>query len=90
MISSNSRYASDTVTTVDVDGRARQVILLNPPAASTFNYVSHVVSAADTIDGLAYAYFGDATQWWQIANVNPEVIQWDNLTPGTSIRIPVI
>jgi Phage Tail Protein X len=90
MISSNSRYADDVVTTVDVSGGSRQVILLNPPVASTFNYTAHVVSGAETIDGLAYAYFGDATQWWQIADINPEILDWNNLTPGTTIRIPVI
>lgn len=90
MIASNSRYVDDTVTTVDVDGTSRQVIILNPPAVSTFSYVSHVYSAAETIDGLAYSYFGDATQWWQIADVNPEIVDWNNIPPGTSIRIPVI
>lgn len=87
-IAANSRYASSDIVTFDVDGNSRQVIMPTAPTVSTFSYLAHVYSADETIDGLAYTYFGDATQWWQIANVNPEIMDWNNLVPGTTIRIP--
>lgn len=90
MIFSNSRYASNTVITVDVDGASRQVILPAIPSTTTFSYINHIYSGAETIDGLAYQYFGDATQWWQIADINPAIMDWNNITPGTTIRIPVV
>ena len=88
-ISANSRYAGSTIVTLDVDGTSVQVIVPAAASSMTFNYVNHVYAASETIDGLAYAYFGDATQWWQIASVNPSIMDWNNLTPGTTIKIPV-
>lgn len=87
-ISSTSRYASSTVVTLDVGSSSRQVITAGEPQAVTFNYISHVYTGAETIDGLAYAYFGDATKWWQIAAVNPEIMNWKDIAPGTILRIP--
>jgi hypothetical protein len=89
MISATSRYAAATVATFDVNGSSRQVILPIPPSVTTFNFISHVYTADETIDGIAYTYFGDPTQWWQIANVNPEILDWNSLTPGQTILIPV-
>lgn len=89
-ISASSRYSTADVVTFDVDGAARQVIIPATPAVTTFSYTSHVYSSDETIDGLAFAYFGDATLWWQIANVNPEIMDWRSITPGTIIRIPML
>ena len=87
-IAPNSRYASADIVTFDVNGNSRQVIMPIEPSVSTFTYINHVYAGDETIDGLAYAYFGDPTQWWQIANVNPEIMDWNSLIPGTTIRIP--
>lgn len=91
MIASNSRYATSTVVTVDMpNGTSRLVVLPTAPVASTFNYINHILSSQETIDALAYRYFGDPTQWWRIANANPEIINWVNPVPGVSIRIPTV
>jgi nucleoid-associated protein YgaU len=87
-ISSDSRYAASTVVTVDVGGISRQVIVPGVQAAYTFPYVSHTMTADESIGGLAQTYYGDATKWWQIADGNPEIMDWDNVTPGTVLRIP--
>lgn len=90
MINANSRYANNAVATVDVNGKSRQVIVSSSPEVTSFTYVAHIYASDETIDGLAYTYFGDPTQWWQIANVNPEIMDWSAITPGTVIRIPTI
>lgn len=90
MISANSRYAASSVVTIDdpVLGYV-QVIVPSQQQAYTFNYVSHMVSDTDRLDRLAYQYYSDPTQWWRIADGNPELIFFGNLTPGTIIRIPM-
>ena len=89
-IAANSRYATNSLLTVDVDGTSIQVILPNPPTATTFNYMTYIVNAADTIDNLAFQFYGDPTQWWVIANANPSIIDWNaGLVPGTTLLIPV-
>lgn len=90
MIASNSRYAASTLVTVDLKGTSRLVIVPTAPVVTTFSFIYHVISSDETIDDLAYRYFGDSTQWWRIANVNPETITWTSLTPGRMIRIPTV
>ncbi|WP_274919314.1 tail protein X [Streptomyces sp. WZ-12] len=42
----------------------------------------------DRVDLLAHRHYGDATQWWRIANVNPHILDWTEPESGTVIRIP--
>ena len=42
----------------------------------------------DRLDALANKYLGDSQLWWQILDINPEVINPFNITPGTQLRIP--
>lgn len=89
MISANSRYASDQIVSVDRDGQVINVIVLSQPVAQTISYVSHMVTDNDRLDNLANQYYGDPTQWWIIANANPQLNpNFMKLTPGTVIRIP--
>jgi nucleoid-associated protein YgaU len=88
VIFANSRYASSQVIALDKDGQVVNVIIQGQQTARTFSYVSHVLTTLDRLDNLSAQYFGDPTQWWVIANANPEIIDWTALTPGTIIRVP--
>lgn len=88
MISANSRYASSSLATQAGTGKA--YILPTQPITQTFQYSFYVVTGADRIDTIAAAFLGDPTQWFLIAQVNPELINFFNLAPGTMLRIPVI
>lgn len=91
MILTGSRYVSARVLTVQVNGTPRRVVQINPQQDPfSFSYVSYQMKQADTLPLLAYAYYGDATQWWQIADANPQEIFWGQVVPGTLIRIPVL
>jgi len=90
-ILSGSRYANSAVATLQVNGKPRQVILISPQQAPySFGYQSYQVTEADTVQSLASAFFGDPTQWWQIADANPEIEWWGPIPPGTIIRIPSV
>jgi nucleoid-associated protein YgaU len=89
MIVSTSRYVSDTLAIVALNNQARKTIILPEPEAKTFSYTTYRVTASDRIDLIAFAFLGDATQWWRIASANPEVLFWDELPVGTLLRIPV-
>jgi hypothetical protein len=95
LIAADSRYADSTVVTLTspptplLDGfTSVNVIVPSAAQAYSFNYTTYMWTANDRIDILAYNCFQDATQWWRIANANPEILQWFSLTPGTIIRIP--
>lgn len=88
MISATSRYASSQVVSVINDGQLRQVIVPSQAVAYTFSYISHQWTDNDRLDLLANTYFGDATQWYQIADANPEIINWATVAAGTVVRVP--
>lgn len=88
MINSNSRYRDSIVLVVDKNGTDVQVITPNSPVSYTFSYVFYVTDSSDRLDSIAFAFYGDPTKWWQIADANPEIINWKSLPAGTVLRIP--
>lgn len=88
-IFSNSRYAGDALDLVtDNQGVTRNTIILPQPSAVQFRFLNYTWTSVDRIDLLAYRFFGNSVLWWQIGQANPEVLYWDSVTPGTTIRIP--
>jgi hypothetical protein len=90
MIIPNSRYSDSKVVTVMKGGTDVAAIVPSPQKAYSFTYVNHQVAVGERIDTIAYTYYTDATLWWRIADANPEVLFWDDLTPGMVIRVPQI
>ena len=89
-ISAFSRYANDTVTPITgTDGVTRSTIVIMPPdAPSTYNVSLYTWQAGDQIEYLSYSAYKDETQWWRIGEANPEIMFWDNVKPGTQVRVP--
>lgn len=89
MIDNSSRYVnSKLVTQVRDDGTQAVVITPGDAKSFTFTYTYHQVNGSERIDTIAYAFYGDATKWWKIADVNPEIMKWDSIPIGTVLRIP--
>lgn len=89
-ISAFSRYSANTVTPIiDSKGNTRStIIILAPTTPSVYNISTYTWSTGDQIDYLAFSAYGDETQWWRIADTNPEILFWNNIAPGTQIRVP--
>ena len=83
-----SRYETAQVLRVLApDGSTRSTVM--PVVRSVpSSVVLHTCVDGDRIDILAHNYLGDATQWWQIADANPDWFWWDSLPAGLIIRIP--
>jgi hypothetical protein len=83
-----SRYENAVVQKVLApDGSTRSTIMpVVRPVGSAV--ILHTVIDGDRIDILANNYLGDPTQWWQIADANPDWLWWDSLPAGLIIRIP--
>lgn len=89
MIFPDSRYASGTVSVVDDPVRGQhQALDPAPPADRTFAFTFYQVTLDDTVDMLAYQFIGKGQYWWMIADCNPEILDWNDLQPGTILRIP--
>jgi phage tail protein X len=89
-ISLFSRYADNTVTPImDKSGVTRSTIIIEPPTNSvTYSISTYEWQTGDQIDYLASSAYGDETQWWRIADANPEILMWNDITAGTQIRVP--
>lgn len=88
MITATSRYRDST--TVLVSSQRGTNLTIVPSAARDwdFNFTYFLVDGQDRIDQLAQDVYGDPTQWWHIADANPEILDWTNVPLGTVIRIP--
>lgn len=57
------------------------------PTYST-GYTWYTWTEADRLDTVALRFLGDSNRWWDIMDINPQVINPYELAPGTPIRIP--
>jgi nucleoid-associated protein YgaU len=80
MLTLSSRYTTD----VAQDGR---VIAVRKPKFAV-NYTVYTVRDGDTIEILSAKAYGDPTQYWRIADMNPHIPFPDDLIVGDTLRIP--
>jgi nucleoid-associated protein YgaU len=80
-----SRYAG--LPTVVIDGVAS--LALRPTAAppSYPDSLLHLVKAGETLDQLAFTYYGREDLWWRIADANSPRFPLE-LSPGDVLVIP--
>lgn len=86
-----SRYNNAPVLRVkDADGKTRPTLyLMVAPLPYRMAYRTYVVSEGETLPLIANRLFNDPTQWWRIADINPEHLYPDNLPVGAVIRLPL-
>jgi hypothetical protein len=92
MIFLNSRYAQNPVATLVFSGDSQiyRTALRSPPALPPASFRMHFWSETDRLDAVAGSLFGDPTMWWMIADLNPEILDFTGLAPGTMIRVPSV
>ena len=80
-----SRYRN--LASVNVDGR---VSLARRPSATAIvpaDSIVHTVIGRETLDLLAWKYYGREDLWWRIADANPDIAPF-LLSPGQTLAIP--
>jgi len=87
----DSRYAEDgsvRFTAYDArDGKYKKTVFRQWPSySSAFTY--HTWVETDRIDLVALEYMGRADLWWNLMDINPELLDPFNVPVGTRIRIP--
>jgi nucleoid-associated protein YgaU len=89
-VSITSRYyLSDVYDADDAQGVSHATIAIRPPTPpdpSTVLY-SHMVTGSETIEYLAWRYYGDSSLWWQIAEANDLIFPTD-IKAGMALSIP--
>ena len=57
------------------------------PPLPTAAPVNHVITGADSLELLAWRYYGRSTAWWHIADANPLAFPLD-YRPGQRVTLP--
>lgn len=83
-LDSNSRYK--TAPANNTRGGSTLVGVRRHRISSTYDV--YVTKDGDTFDRLAAKVFGDSTQYWRIADLNPQVAFPDVIPIGTYLRVP--
>jgi nucleoid-associated protein YgaU len=90
MIDEVSRYALGGTYVTETPTETRTIIDHERPVVVTGSsgVISHVIVQGETLEGIAFRYYQDATKWWVIADVNN--IQNPLFPPvGVLIDIPI-
>lgn len=82
MLYTLSRYTYGSNS--DVDGKLTAV---KKPSFSVA-VQTYRTAPGDTFENIAARVYGDSSQYWRIADINPQIKFPLDLTPGTVIRIP--
>lgn len=86
----NSRYNNSLIYQAPgADGVAHATIAIRPttsPAPGVTIY-RHLVTGVETIEYLAWRYYGDSSLWWRIAEANDLQYPFD-LETGGFLNIP--
>lgn len=89
MIYLDSRYADGTLfMAMEPKSGQNMVSLFRKFPTYNVPYYWYEVTENDRIEGIATITLGDPHLWWQIMDINPEVLNPFELYPGQQIRIP--
>jgi hypothetical protein len=82
-------YGQDIYDAADASGVSHPTISQRPVAPPTLETAvfHHVITAGESIEYLAWRYFGLSDAWWRIADANPAMFPHD-LPVGSVVAIP--
>lgn len=58
------------------------------PGAKKIKFIQYTWVDGDNLGSLASVYIGDSKYWWEIMEINPEILDPSSIAPGTVIRVP--
>ena len=89
MIFLDSRYVDGTLTkTWNPRKEQYDLVVLRNWSTYVQSYFYYNWVETDRLDNLALKYLGNPSMWWEIMDINPEILDPFTITPGTQLRIP--
>lgn len=58
------------------------------PASKAVNYITHIWKEGDSLTRLSKDYGLGTRYWWEIMEINPEIMDPFSIPIGTSLRVP--
>lgn len=89
MIFANSRYVDGTIYKAHNPMKnIYSVTVSREYPQYSVEFFHYTWSERDRIDVIANKFLGSSDLWWQIMDINPEIIDPFNIPLGTPVRIP--
>ena len=82
-LTTSSRY-----TTVADEGSSN-ILAARKKQQTVVQYSTYTARDGDTFEGLAIRLYRDPSQYWRVADANPQVKFPDRIPVGTQLRLPV-
>lgn len=85
-----SRYEYSTIDffKVKTNGDSNPVVFYKFSPLGVVEYWSHTYMQGERLDQIANQYYNRPGFWWLIPEYNPEIEDFNNIDPGTVLRIP--
>ncbi|MEI8129539.1 MAG: hypothetical protein WCG95_07995 [bacterium] len=90
MIYQNSRYYTQLIDYIALssEGDNYPIVFYEFDTKGVSTWYEHIYAEGERLDFLSYKYFFRSDFWWLIAEFNPKISDFTNITPGTVLRIP--
>lgn len=88
MINQQSRYTQGNLLRMPNGEGTYNISVLRTVSRQAQPFVLYVWKSGDRPDLVAAQKLGNPSLWWAIFDLNPEIINPLNVTPGTVVRIP--
>lgn len=89
MIYLDSRYADGVLQkTWHAGKRNYQLVVTRQWSSYVQSFFVYEWVEGDRLDILANKYLGNPGSWWEILDINPDIINPLEIAPGTQLRIP--
>jgi len=90
MIERTSRYYTGPLTQTPhkYTGVYQISVYRDFPSIQAVNYVEYTWKDGDSLSNLANTFGSGPKYWWEIMDINPEILDPMSIAPGTVIRVP--
>ena len=87
-----SRYEYSTIDFVETTFNSSKspIVFYEFTTLGATTYYSHVYVEGERLDQIAHKYLKNSRAWWIIPEFNPEIVDFTNIAPGTTLRIPSV
>jgi hypothetical protein len=90
MIYQTSRYYTQLIDYIAFypEGDNYPIVYYEVDTSGNSSWYEHVYSKGERLDQIAYKYYYRPDLWWLISEYNPNISDFNNIIPGTVLRIP--
>ena len=90
MIYQTSRYYTQLIDYLSFypDGDNYPIVFYEFDAPGTITWIEHQYLEGERLDQLAQKYYNRPDLWWIIPEYNPTISDFNNITPGTFLKVP--